>query len=325
MDQAVLKTQAWVNKTYSDNPAYSPVEATGVTGWPTMKALTTALQIELKIASPNGSFGPATRSAFQSLSINSKPDAGASEADINSLKNKICILQGALYCKGYNPTGITGTFGTNTENAVKQLQSDAGIAATGIVDATLMKALLTMDAFTLLQYGSYNGDPKIRQVQQYLNKNYISNTYFSTDIGLVPCDGIYGRATNKALLYALQIEEGIPVPNGVFGPSTKSKCPVLSVGSNKTKFIYLLQFALYCNGKDFDTNGFDGIYDNEVKASVTKFQNFCALYLDGVTGMQTWASLLVSTGDSDRKGTACDCSTTITKEKALTLKIMDIN
>ncbi|WP_309568896.1 glycoside hydrolase domain-containing protein [Clostridium estertheticum] len=35
---------------------------------------------------------------------------------------------------------------------------------------------------------------------------------------------------------------------------------------------------------------------------------------------QTWASLLVSTGDPSRKGAACDCATTITSEKATTLK-----
>lgn len=174
----------------------------------------------------------------------------------------------------------------------------------------------------MLTYGEYKDkcDQKIRTIQQYLNKNYISNTSFSIDIGLVPCNGIYDRSTNKALIYALQIEEGISTPNGVFGPSTKSKCPVLSLGSTKTKFIYLLQFALYCNGKEFDPNGFDGGYGNGVKNAVTKFQSFCGLNADGIAGSQTFASLLVSTGDNTRKGTACDCSTTITDPIAATLK-----
>ncbi|ALB45091.1 DUF1906 domain-containing protein [Clostridium beijerinckii NRRL B-598] len=323
MDQMVLKTQQWLNGIYKDNSNYKIIPEDGATGWTTITALTTALQIELGISTPNGSFGPATRSAFENLSIDSQPQNDWSESAIISYQHKIFILQGALFCKGYNPGGFTGTFGTNTEAAIKQLQTDAGLSnANGVVDSILMKALLSMDAFQMLTYGEYKDkcDQKIRTIQQYLNKNYISNTSFSIDIGLVPCNGIYDRSTNKALIYALQIEEGISTPNGVFGPSTKSKCPVLSLGSTKTKFIYLLQFALYCNGKEFDPNGFDGGYGNGVKNAVTKFQSFCGLNADGIAGSQTFASLLVSTGDSTRKGTACDCSTTITDAIAATLK-----
>ncbi|WP_236892362.1 glycoside hydrolase domain-containing protein [Clostridium beijerinckii] len=319
----VLKTQQWLNGIYKDNSNYKIIPEDGATGWTTITALTTALQIELGISTPNGSFGPATRSAFENLSIDSQPQNDWSESAIISYQHKIFILQGALFCKGYNPGGFTGTFGTNTEAAIKQLQTDAGLSnANGVVDSILMKALLSMDAFQMLTYGEYKDkcDQKIRTIQQYLNKNYISNTSFSIDIGLVPCNGIYDRSTNKALIYALQIEEGISTPNGVFGPSTKSKCPVLSLGSTKTKFIYLLQFALYCNGKEFDPNGFDGGYGNGVKNAVTKFQSFCGLNADGIAGSQTFASLLVSTGDSTRKGTACDCSTTITDAIAATLK-----
>lgn len=209
--------------------------------------------------------------------------------------------------------------GDHTKEAIIKFQSDAGLSnASGIVNSLLMKSLLNMDAFVLLNYGDYHGDANIRTIQQNLNRDYSSNQYFASDIGLVPCDGIYGKSTNKALLYALQIEEGIAVPNGVFGPTTKSKCPVLNVGSTKRNFILLLQYALYCNG--YDPNGFDGYYENGAKSAVTKFQSFCALSADGIAGMQTWASLLVSTGDNTRKGSMCDCSTTITNENAATLK-----
>lgn len=306
MDQMVLETQKWLNKNYAGKNGYKTIAEDGVTGWGTMKALVTALQIEIGISGPNGNFGPATTAAFQPISIGS------------TKTNQIYILQGGLFCKGYNPGGFTGTFGNGTQEAIKKLQNDAGISPTGTVDALLMKSILAMDAFVLLNYGYYSGDMNIRIIQQYLNKNYSSNKYFAADIGLVPCDGIYGRATNKALLYAFQIEEGIEVPNGVFGPSTSSLAPILSVGSNKTKFIYLLQFALYCNGKD--PNGFDGKFGNGVSLAVKEFQKFSALSSDGIVGMQTWASLLVSTGDKNRKGTMCDCATTITDAKAKTLK-----
>lgn len=303
MDQAVLRTQKWLNTTYKNNSHYSKIAEDGVTGWSTMKALVTALQIEIGVSSPDGSFGPATATAFNNMS------KGCTK------KNLVYILQGGLYCKGYNPGGFTGTFGDNTTTAVKKLQTDAGLSnKDGVVTALLMKAILSMDAFTLLTYGSYNGDSKIRTIQQNLNRDYSSNKYFAADIGLVPCDGIYGKSTNKALLYALQIEEGIAEPNGVFGPSTKKLCPVLSQGSTKKKFVYLLQYALYCNG--YDPNGFDGGFGAGVKKAVSDFQSFCKLDADGVAGLKTWASLLVSTGDSSRAGTACDCATTLTASKA---------
>lgn len=77
-----------------------------------------------------------------------------------------------------------------------------------------MKSLLSMDAFKLLNYGSYEGKEVIRKIQQYLNNKYRKNEYFATDIGLVPCDGIYGRSTNKALVYALQTWASLLVSTG---------------------------------------------------------------------------------------------------------------
>ncbi|WPC42320.1 glycoside hydrolase domain-containing protein [Clostridium sp. JS66] len=306
MDEMVLKTQKWLNSTYNGKGGYSTIPEDGATGWATMNALVTALQIELGIYNPNGNFGPATTAAFKML-VKGTPNV-----------NQVYILQGGLFCKGYNPTGFTGVFGDNTAAAVSKLQLNAGLDQTGNVNALLMKSILSMDAFTLLNFGGYNGDPNIRIIQQRLNQKYSSNQYFASDIGLVPCDGIYARATNKALLYALQIEEGISVPNGVFGPTTKSRCPVLSLGTTKSNFTFLLQCALYCN--KFDPNGLNGKYEEGVKMAVTNFQKFCCLSVDGTAGMQTWASLLVSTGDNTRKGTACDCASTITSDKAKTLK-----
>ncbi|MDS0527220.1 hypothetical protein NNC19_16125 [Clostridium sp. SHJSY1] len=60
MAQAVLKIQQWLNKTYLGRTGYTQVSEDGTTGWGTIKGLTTALQIELGISSPNGNFGPAT-------------------------------------------------------------------------------------------------------------------------------------------------------------------------------------------------------------------------------------------------------------------------
>lgn len=295
----VLKVQEWLNTTYSGKTGYTVISEDGITGTTTVKALTIALQIEIGIALPDGVFGPTTSALCPTLSIDS-------DSNDPLVYRQIKILQGSLYCKGYSPGGFDGVFGPGNKNAISKFQADAGLTnLTGIANPMVMKALLSMDAYVNLK------DPKLRTIQQSLNRSY-SNT-----IGLIPCDGIYSKTTNKAMITAIQIEQGNPSQDGVWGSNTMSLLPTLSQGSTKTNFVRLLQYALYVNG--FDPNGFDGIFGNGVKQVVTNFQAFCKLTADGIVGKQTWASLMVSSGDSNRKGTACDCVTTITPVLAQTL------
>jgi peptidoglycan hydrolase-like protein with peptidoglycan-binding domain len=296
MDQMVLEVQEWLNTTYGGNVNYTKVTEDGITGGTTVAALITALQIEIGISSPDGVFGPATLSACPTLSSTS------------GTKNEICILQGALYCKGYNPNGIDGVYGSGVMTAIKTFQSNAGLTTQdGITTPMIFKAILNTDAYTLIS----GGDSNIRIIQQNLNRDY------NSIIGLIPSNGIYSKSTNVALIKALQHEEGNSV-DGIWGTNTKNLCPTIP-GSKATKnFILLLQYALYCNG--YNPNGFDGLYGNGVKTAVTNFQTFIGLTADGYAGPQVWASLLVSYGDQSRTCTACDCSTTITSEIAQTLR-----
>lgn len=296
MDLMVLAAQRWVNETYKGKKGYEVVEETGKTGWPTMRSLIRALQIEEGIGEPNGSFGPTTTKLCPTVSASTKN------------QNLIKIVQSALYCKGYNPSAISGNYGPNTQEAVFKLQSDAGLPITdGVVTPMIFKALLSMDAYVLLS----KGDPKIRTIQRGLN-----NKYYKT-IGVMPCDGIYSRGTNTALIYGLQIEEGIAGANGHFGPGTSSHCPVLKQGDN-SRFVTILKYALYCNNQD--AQSFTTSFDASTKSAVYEFQKFSGLNATGVADLQTWKSLLISTGDPSRKGKACDCATRLTPAKAKSIK-----
>lgn len=95
----------------------------GITGQNTVKALIIALQIEIGVSGPNGTFDPATTSLCPTLSKNLNAPAS----------NIVRILQHGMFCKGYSTQSVTGVFGDNTENAVKKLQSDAGLNDDGIV------------------------------------------------------------------------------------------------------------------------------------------------------------------------------------------------
>lgn len=304
VDEMVLITQQWLNDTYSGKHGYNPVEESGKTGWDTIYGLTRALQIELGISEPADNFGPTTQRLFKPLKRQA-PDSKPSNMNF--------ILQGALWCKGFNPGGFTGVFYEKTENAVKEFQKAAGLTTQdGIVTTLIMKALLDMSAFKLVS----GGDSRIRQIQQNLNRDY--NDY----IGLMPCDGLYGRDTNKALIYALQKEEGMStsVANGFFGNGTTSLCPTLTPGDSRTGFVLIVQYALYCNGKSFDPGEFDGKYGVGVVSAVKAFQEFMRLPQTGYADMPTIKASLSSSGDTTRAASACDTATIITAEKAQTLR-----
>ncbi|SEJ19436.1 Peptidoglycan-binding (PGRP) domain of peptidoglycan hydrolases-containing protein [Lachnospiraceae bacterium A10] len=229
-------------------------------------------------------------------------------------KNIVYILQGGLYCKGYNPNGLDGVYSTGVENAVKKMRTDAGLTnPNGNADGAFMKALLNMDAYVL----SSRGDAEVRKIQRNLNRDY------TAVIGLIPCDGIFAKPTLKAMIKALQTEQKKTYPgtvvDGIWGTNTMNHCPLLTSGSGATykRYIYLLQYALYVNG--YKTNGFDGVYGTATVSAVKNFQAFAGLSADGNAGKSTWASLYVSYGDKLRKGKACDCMTPLTTAKAKAL------
>ncbi|MGH1325452.1 glycoside hydrolase domain-containing protein [Bacillus pretiosus] len=305
-DPAVFAVQTWVNLKYGKVAGFQPAPLNGKTGWSTVYALTRALQIELGITSLADAFGPTTASKYKQwgeMTLGQVPRDAKGKAIVQ-------ILKGAMYCKGYNPGKFDDVFDEKTKNAVVSLQKDAGLPVTdGTVYDYIFKAFLTMDAYRLTP----GGDAKVRQIQQDLN-----NKYYKTS-GVQPTDGHYQRGTNKALVFGLQTEMGIAAGSqtGSIGPATKNGLPILKVGSSG-RFVTLFQYALYFNGHD--SGSFSTTYNANVESAVKKFQGFTLLPIDGVANKSTWLSALVSTGDPDRKGKACDCITEVTLERGKALK-----
>lgn len=302
MDEAVLRAQKWVNDNYLSKNGYATIAEDGITGQNTVKALIIALQIEIGVSSPNGTFGPATTSLCPTLSKNINATAS----------NIVRILQHGMFCKGYSTQSVTGVFGDNTENAVKSVQSDAGLTANGIVTPLIFKTVLNTDPLTL----ATDGDPQIRYIQQQLNNKY--NQYF----GIIPCNGKYERNTNKALIYALQAEEGLntSTANGSFGPTTQRLCPVLSIdnASSYPNYVKILKYALKCNGMELSS--LDSTFTEEVKNCIINFQNFVSLPANGgIADLNVWMSLLTSKGNPERQVSGCDCATIITNENVSVL------
>lgn len=333
-DDMVYLTQRWLNQEYGDVPGFGSVTENGKTGWNVVYGLLRALQHELGITSLANSFGPTTSSLY-SQNLLQRQDGVTNR--------KFAILQGALWCKGYCPgyniyeaedgtIVFNGVFDKDVEAAVIELKTDAGfLNPNGIVTLNVMKALMSMDTFKLLS--SYGGTAEVRAMQQKLNRKYEAYT------GLTPCDGVYGRNTNKALVYALQAEELMPtsVANGNFGNTTKLCCPQIPYVKNSTSartypgtssgsyytasqisaITELLQFSLLVNG--FGDGVIDGVFDAGTKQDIINFQKEMAIPVTGIADISTWMSLFISRGDTSRSARAADCATILTPAKAQTL------
>ena len=305
IDEKVLEVQKWLNVTYKDNASWVIIDEDGYTGAGTVKGLIRALQIELNTTA-DGIMGKGTKNLF-----NTRFPNGLSEQTYSSStdENIVYIIQGGFYCRGIDPVTFDGYFGEPLTEAVEIMQEQIGLEnLTGVVNAKIIEAILTTDAFTLI----VNGSEEIRSIQKNLNKKYGEHLD-----KYIPTNGIYERQTNKAFIIAIQVEVGTTV-DGIWGDNTMNKCPTLMVGSTNRNMIYLLQYLVFCNG--YNPNGFDGLYGNGLKNAVTQFQEFCMLDADGICGKQTWASLVVSCGDRNRETNACDTRFEITSDRAKLLK-----
>ncbi|HIQ90192.1 MAG TPA: DUF1906 domain-containing protein [Candidatus Coprosoma intestinipullorum] len=187
-----------------------------------------------------------------------------------------------------------------------------------------MKALMSMDYF--YSYDTSERTQNIIEMQRYLNRNYEDYT------GLCPCDGIYARRTNKALIYAVQKEEKIDVEDstGTVGNTTTACLPSIQINgqysginakgqsytvSEITRFKVLANIALYFNGYG------SGTISSNLDASVIRdFQTQYALPVNGDMDRTTLLSLLASCGDKERSAVACDCITKITSNNVEVLK-----
>lgn len=306
----VLQTQQWLNETYGDDVRYYRVIENGQTGWPTIYALTRALQIELGIQSTADNFGPTTRRLF----VQRYPNGVQQQNDGDeATSNVYSIIQGALWCKGYSTgNNITQHFYDGTGKAVRDLKRDMGIGGDSSVDVDIMSALLSMQQFVLLS--AYGGTKPIRSAQQEINRTYREYT------GIIPTDGLYGREMNTALIQVLQALEGFTPSEatGNFGEGTKSRLKTITASNaaDNQMWLWLASTALACNGIGEPIKQ----WTTQFTPMLRNFQQRYALNVTGVIDPTTWMSLLTSKGDPDRPCIACDTRFEMTDARLSTLK-----
>lgn len=314
MDQYVLNTQNWLKSTYTGNALIDNLKTNGMTGQNTIDALIAGLQIELGLANPNGTFGPATTAAVESLGI-IKAVNGSDKTTKSS--NIVKIIQGACYCKGYDAgrgelTGIHTLTGSGL--AIALMKNDMGLTNNnGDVDIHIWKVLLSMKQFKVLI--GYGGKEGIQTIQKDLNHNYFD--YIGE---YVACDGVCQRDTITGIIYAIQKEEGLDAnsANGVFGPTTSRLFPTLKSGSSSI-FVKILQWSLFINGyEQFET--FTTTFESITLNSIKRFEAFMSLPITGIANASLMKYLLLSSGDVNRDVNGCDCATPLTQARINVLK-----
>ena len=309
-----LDAQIFLHKFYQ-----STCEIDAKAGTVLCMELVKALQkILLNISTDDGGYG-----YFGEKTLAACPTMQTGMATTERNKELVTLFCHAMFCKGYSTTAIYDSFNANVANGVKKIQADMGMPQTGVVTPLLMKAVFNTDSYVL----SSKGDARIREIQQAMNNGY------SEYSGINPCDGIYSRATNKALIYAIQKEEGISVENSApsFGQTTFSLFPTLpftgdskETGKNEANITKILQYALYVNA--MYAGDFDGVYSATVSEAVQKFQTFMAYPGNTTTyaDARVMKGLLASCGDTSRLCTALDTATILTKPVLTNLKNMGI-
>lgn len=308
-DPYVSLAQALVNRYAATVPNIPPIKVDGRTGWTVIYGLRRCLQHVLGVPTDrlSNSFTP---ELVEKLS-HKYPSSYNRETGDPSVTE---LVKAALYCTGYAAGGIDFVYGDALEMAFSSLKRNVGLdAPTSGIPVKLFQAVFTMDAYVLIP----KGDQRIQEIQRWLNGSYFHRSRFP----ISPCDGLYSRQTLKALLFAIQFELGMAdnVANGAFGPATQSGLRMKSLASGSSGvWVRILTAALVFNRRP--NTGWSATYDQRVSDSVRLFQAHCKLPTTGSVDFATWASVLVSCGDTSRKGEACDCSTQVTSQRATTLR-----
>ncbi|WP_019853354.1 glycoside hydrolase domain-containing protein [Actinopolyspora mortivallis] len=308
-DEMVRRAQRFVNRTYGGVSGVPNLTEDGITGWNTMNALTRALQHEVGMTHLADEFNPVTLASLEQK-------YPSIDADVTVPANVIRILQSGLYCKGYDGGGIDGKFNDRVSSSVTDIKSDMGVASVYPGDAVMpkvFKGILNMDAYVTVN----GGTAEVREIQRWLNGRYTRRAGFF----ISPCDGRYTRDTAIAMMVAIQYESGLPDEkvDGLYGPTTRDelKKHELSTGSTGP-WVRLFTALLICNQRGGAV--FTDTFGSRESKITRNFQEFVKLSVTGTGNYRTWASLLVSTGDPDRRGSACDGVTEITPERARALK-----
>jgi peptidoglycan hydrolase-like protein with peptidoglycan-binding domain len=231
--------------------------------------------------------GAVVASGASAGALDTTPDLPVSRGDSGDAVRSTQLL---LTTAGFDPGPIDGIFGPATEAAVENLQRDAGLPVTGVVDATTWAALEAATPAILVQRGDRGDD--VRTLQQLL-------TGAGFDAGVI--DGVFGPLTENAV-ESFQSDAGLPITglvDQVTWDALRSDPPaILMERGDRGQDVRSLQLLLASAGNN--PGPIDGIFGGLTESAVVAFQTSHGL---PVTGQVDQATLDALTDVADEPAT----------------------
>ena len=127
---AIKKFQGWLNTYYDGrltvDGAYGPLTQSAALR-ALQKSTNEIYKTNLKV---DGEWGPKTAAAIVPLKSKMRGD-------------RVCVLQGMLYCYGCSPMGFDGLFGLGTSGAVKKFQTIHKLTVDGVAGVKVFEAMFS--------------------------------------------------------------------------------------------------------------------------------------------------------------------------------------
>lgn len=243
----------------------------------------------------DGIVGPKTWAKLGNASIQMPSSYPGAVIGMGARGENVVKIQNELIRRGYEVSGgADGAYGSGCKAAVIQFQNDNGLTADGIVGKNTWDALFPLSG-KISSYPGFNIGMGSRGVEvEAIQKRLIELSY-NVPGGV---DGAYGSGC-KAAVIQFQNDKGLTA-DGIVGKSTwDALFPQQQVGSSYPG--YLMGYGMSDNNimlaqKKLSELGYpigkiDGIFGDNTKTAVIRFQSVSGLKADGIIGEQTWNKL----------------------------------
>jgi peptidoglycan hydrolase-like protein with peptidoglycan-binding domain len=239
----------------------------------------------------DGVAGSATISALEGGFVPIRPDGGSGALRLGASGSDVTNVQYLLNDNGYFSGPYTGYFGSSTEQAVINFQSDNGLTADGVVGSATLSALQNGGFVPISPGGGsgvyYPGDQgeAVSNIQRLLNDQGYS----------VSVTGYYGSVTEQQVRN-FQYDNYLTA-DGVAGPSTldalnggdsfqtlRPDGVVYQLGDSGVGVRSIQQFL---SARGYYTGSQDGVFGYGTYDAVVAYQRAVGISADGIWGPQT--------------------------------------
>lgn len=229
----------------------------------------------------DGVAGDATFAELEFRPLDPDPGSSSGAVGFGDSGDTVLDVQYLLNDNGYFSGPYTGYFGSSTEQAVINFQSDYGLSADGVVGSATLSALRSGGDFPGLQpdgtlsFGDFGAD--VEELQRLLTDN-------GYPVGVT---GEFAVLTEQQVRN-FQYDNYLTV-DGVAGPATLAALRGGFQGVRPTpgSSASTAEIQEYLSTRGYYFGAIDGVYGSATSDAVARFQRDLGITADGVWGPET--------------------------------------